>query len=381
MVNRVLIYGDLVLNIIDGSSIWVVNLAKLIAQDKSNRVDILLKEPIKNDVLVSDLKEIPNVRLVSASIEENLSKDNIAKALDEVDGKNRYHSIIVRGLDAVNAVVKTKHKDKLIPYITDFNQNIDEITYEEKAQLAMIYESVDKMFVQTEEMRDYYIRLLNVDGEKCYILNPIVFPLPPVEKEKKTLCYSGKLAKFWNIEELVELMDILAERDPEIKLYFVGNKFNTDLRDKRDEIIKYLKTADNVKYYPKLPNSKSKEIINKCELGYCFRDAEIDNDSSLELSIKFLEYGIHNVAPIVRRTRMYSKILGDDYPLFVESTEDMADKIIDYFNDSEGETDIDLEERFRDFSVDRIYANVSEVLDFYNKKNPSVFKKFINKLF
>ena len=43
MVRKILIYGDLDLNIIDGSSIWLVNLAKLLLEDKENYVDILLK--------------------------------------------------------------------------------------------------------------------------------------------------------------------------------------------------------------------------------------------------------------------------------------------------------------------------------------------------
>ena len=43
MVRKILLYGDLDLNVIDGSSIWLVNLAKLLLEDKSNYVDILLR--------------------------------------------------------------------------------------------------------------------------------------------------------------------------------------------------------------------------------------------------------------------------------------------------------------------------------------------------
>ena len=42
MVRKILIYGDLDLNIVDGSSIWLVNLAKLLLKDKDNHVDLSL---------------------------------------------------------------------------------------------------------------------------------------------------------------------------------------------------------------------------------------------------------------------------------------------------------------------------------------------------
>ena len=55
MVRKILIYGDLDLNIIDGSSIWLVNLAKLLLEDKENYVDILLKKRIRNHILGGEI--------------------------------------------------------------------------------------------------------------------------------------------------------------------------------------------------------------------------------------------------------------------------------------------------------------------------------------
>ena len=57
MVRKILIYGDLDLNIIDGSSIWLVNLAKLLLEDKENYVDILLKKRIRNHILVGEIEK------------------------------------------------------------------------------------------------------------------------------------------------------------------------------------------------------------------------------------------------------------------------------------------------------------------------------------
>ena len=381
MENRILIYGDVILNIIDGSSIWLINLSKLIAQDKSNQVDILLKKPIKNDVLVCELEEYSNVRLIQTEMKE-ITKDNIQKAIGELDNRNHYQMIIVRGLDVVRPLISSNLKTKVVPYLTDFNQDMNTITNDEKNELSLIYNSFDKIFVQTEEMKEYYMKILNVDGDKCSILYPIVFPVPPVEKENKTICYAGQLSDLWKTEELIEIMEILYEKDPEIKLYFIGKKFTKKLNKKHDEIIDRLKSGPNINYIPELPNNESRKIINKCKLGYCFRSEKLDNDSQLEISVKFLEYGNYNVAPLVRKTKMHSKILGEDYLLYVSNVQECVDKILYYFNTLDGEINIDLAKSFKRYNPDEIYKNIKLVIDYYHQKSSkSTFKKILDKLF
>ena len=49
---KILIYGDVDLNLIDGSSVWLVNLARLLSMDEEIMVDILLKKRIRNERLV-----------------------------------------------------------------------------------------------------------------------------------------------------------------------------------------------------------------------------------------------------------------------------------------------------------------------------------------
>ena len=232
MANRILLYGDVIFDYIDGSSVWLINLAKLLSQDKSNQVDILLKRTPKKDVLTSELNDYSNISMIkSQTVKATLNSENIVEAVGDVDGKNNYDCIIVRGLEVAKSLARSRFKSKLIPYITDFNQNAEEISAEEIKELSEIYDSVEYIFVQTEQMKEYFMKVLNVNGEKCRILNPIVFPLDKVEKEQKTICYAGKLSKLWYIEELIEIMNILHEKDSQIRLYFIGSKFNPDLNE------------------------------------------------------------------------------------------------------------------------------------------------------
>ena len=53
---RILIYGDVDLNVIDGSSVWLANLAKLLSMEEDVMVDVLLKKRIRRDVLVRQLQ-------------------------------------------------------------------------------------------------------------------------------------------------------------------------------------------------------------------------------------------------------------------------------------------------------------------------------------
>ena len=40
---------------------------------------------------------------------------------------------------------------------------------------------------------------------------------------------------------------------------------------------------------------------------------------------------IGNIPLLLRRTKMHESVLGKEYPLYVESTEECAEKILDFF--------------------------------------------------
>ena len=99
---RILIYGDVDLNVIDGSSVWLTNLAKLLSMEEDVMVDVLLKKRIRRDVLVRQLQKEYRVRLLYAkdyvdSITE-VDAHNVARMIRRVDALAEYSCIIVRGM-------------------------------------------------------------------------------------------------------------------------------------------------------------------------------------------------------------------------------------------------------------------------------------------
>ena len=395
MKKKILLYGDLTLNIVDGSSVWLASIAKLLSEDENNVVDILLKEKINNYVLADELLFRKNISLLESS--EYLAKaktvdtDNIVDVMKKIDSMRDYSCIIVRGFEAVQAIVKDDYlASKLIPYITNFCHDKNAITEKEKLELLNVYNKTNQFFVQTVQMKEYLKDVLNIDGEKFQLLNPMIFKngneLPA--KRRKSIVYAGKLAKEWNILELIEIMDKLYEIDKEITLHFIGDKFNRDLASRKNEILDKLSSMPNVVFYGSLPKSETTKIVNSCELGYSFRSTKIDNDESLELSSKVLEYCFCNVPLILRKTKMHTDVLGEDYPLYVESVDECVNKIADFFSNTEKYKNFatELASKVERFSPQNIYKNVCKALEKFPSKKMRLLivghdLKFIKALF
>ena len=268
MTQKILLYGDVDLNIIDGSSIWLVNLAKLLAQNKDCMVDILLKKRIRNEVLVSGIKNIYNIRLlyVKEYIDHitEIDEHNITKAISEIDAMRDYSCYIIRGMRVVKAFYKNGNCDKLVPYLTDFCHNEQEISKEEVQFLASLYQKVHLFFVQTEAMKEYLEKILRVDGQKFHILYPIVFDIPePKYKEKNSIVYAGKIAKDWNILELMDIMDELAQTNPEIHLHMIGDKVNADMAEQKKQLFHHMNQAENIIIHGSLPRETVITYVNQ----------------------------------------------------------------------------------------------------------------------
>lgn len=392
MVRKILLYGDVDLNIVDGSSVWLVNLAKLLVRDSQNHVDILLKKPISNPILVGELQPHYRIRLLNSAYYchkiKEVDDSNIVKVIREIDELRDYSCMIIRGLPIMKAVINAPFIEKVIPYLTDFCHDKDKISAEEKAFLKHLYEKVKAYFVQTQAMKDYLIDVLQVDGRKYHILYPIVFPMKEAKTHyPKSIVYAGKIAKNWNISELVDIMEELYEYDPEITLHMIGDKFNLDMVDQKATLLDKFHSMPNIHFYGSLPRHQVMDIMNCCELGYSFRSRKVDHDHSLEVSVKLLEYIQAQVPMILRKTKMHEDILGKDYPLFVENTQECISKIKQVMN---GQFSQEIKQSFQQcqerFSLHSIYQSVKSAISLYDEKKMRLLitghdLKFIKQLY
>lgn len=348
---KVLVYGDIDLNFMDGSAVWLVSLSKMLVQNKNIKVDLLLKAPEKEDRLVSSLKNIKNLRVIQPydecstlplSIpEDRLDVSSACKIIKHLDDINDYHLIITRGQNlALSLTNYSSLQSRTIPYVTDFEHDMNKSTIEEREILSKIYDYYNNMFLQTEHTRTAFKKLINVDGSKINILYPMI---PNIEKvpnfynKRNQLIYAGKFHEDWHTEQIIDVAQTFQYIHPNVKFLIVGDKFQDALRkpEKQQHIKSKLKTTSNIDWVGAVSREQSQLYIEESDLGIAWRSARLDNNESVELSSKVLEYGRLGKPALLRRTKMHEEILGVDYPLFVSSEKEFELKTINVLSNFE----------------------------------------------
>jgi glycosyltransferase involved in cell wall biosynthesis len=337
---KILLYGDVDLNIMDGSAVWLTSMANVLNKDENILTDVLLKAPIKNRILLSEIENLSQINIIDTFTFfnkkfENGNRINTREAIqlmEQLDQKNDYHCIIVRGYKLVVDLLESNLRQKTIPYFTEFTHDREAIQDDEKALLSKIYHSFPKMFVQTPEMRGLLKEIIGVRGEKFCLLTPMIpdyDQVPDFKNKNNSLVYAGKFAKGWYIEEILAAFEKLYQEDNSIRLNIAGNKFQGELIPERERISKQLRTQEGVNWVGAISRNQSLQLINESDVGIGWRCETIDNDSSVELSTKLLEYGRLGKPVLLRRTKMYENLLGQDYFLFVEDEEDFVRKTLE----------------------------------------------------
>jgi glycosyltransferase involved in cell wall biosynthesis len=342
---RILIYGDVDLNIIDGSAIWLSSLAHTLSINKSNKVFVLLKARPDREYLLNDLlnnKEIqivnPYEKYPNRKFEANtrLSVNDASSIIRQLDHEYKFNLIILRGFNLCDKVVHYfDNPEKLLPYITNFTHDPEKITKEETDRLRSIYDKVQVMFAQTPQMIELLKKIIQPKDDKFRLLSPMipdyVLEEPLFENQFKSLVYVGKFAKNWYTFEMLQAFTRLNG----VFLNVAGDKFHSDLDDKRAEIISILENNQNIDWVRGVSREESNELIAGSDIGISWRSGEIDNDGSVELSTKILEYGRLGKPVLVRRTRIHEELFGEDYPLFIENEDDFITKVTAALNDPE----------------------------------------------
>ncbi|MBT8494114.1 MAG: hypothetical protein KJO07_13750, partial [Deltaproteobacteria bacterium] len=119
----VLLYGDMNLNVIDGSSIWLASVAQALT-GLGFGVHLILREDIERREVIEPLLAHPEIELFEpwAFGQPSLSEGRAAQAIDELDGLwGGYRAVVVRGLSICTELAKRKTLWKRVfPYLTDF---------------------------------------------------------------------------------------------------------------------------------------------------------------------------------------------------------------------------------------------------------------------
>lgn len=338
-VRRILLYGDVNLNIMDGSAVWLVSMAEAMARTHS-QVDVLLKSTIADDRLVQPLLGLDNVRLLpplanaSAAEPINLTPRVASQRIAGLHTENRYDAVIVRGFRVSQFMASSKSLvGKLWLYVTDLPFPVSRLDAENRAALEKVCAAAFRLFAQTEDARSYLEGVVPIAAGKTLVLPPMIpdelfaAPLPQVADDSAPLrlVYSGKFAKDWKTLEMCGLPVALREQGVTASITMIGDKFQDDRADPTwPERMRAAIVDPECGWVGALPREQALELIASSDLGLGWRSQHLD--SSLELSTKALEYSAAGVPPLINRTRYHEEIFGADYPYFVS---DQLDSVVD----------------------------------------------------
>ena len=345
---RALLYGDMDLNIIDGSTVWVQSMAELLARAGCT-VTLVLKSPVRTERMLSPLLCLDGVTvrrpyeegLGQERDERGLSREQAARVLAELDAEHRYDLVMLRGWGvAARVAADGAFGGRLWTYLTDIPQSVPLMTADAAASIARIAQASRYLLCQTEDLRCFVEEAVPEACGKSVLLPPVVPPLMvrrdgAAAHRPLRLVYMGKFAPRWNTYEMTQLPRLLAARGIDAQLHMVGDKIHWDPADSGWEgrmraalgplQPTCAETAKGVIWRGGQPRHVAADIAASCDIGLSWRDADLD--ASLELSTKLLEYGSVGLAVVLNHTPMHEDLLGDDYPLFASDLGEVADAL------------------------------------------------------
>jgi glycosyltransferase involved in cell wall biosynthesis len=341
-----LVYGDVDMNLLDGSAIWLQSMTQALAA-AGCAVTVVLKAPVRTDRLVAPMRGIEGVTIRSPHAEQllpglseaSLTVPQAVAALAAVDA-GRHDLVVLRGRALVSAAAKDGSFDgRLWTYLTDVPQAVPAVTPKAAEDLTTIAKASRYLLCQTEELRGFLEGSVPAACGKS-VLFPPVLPEESLKRdpERKVatagaplkLVYTGKFAPRWNTLEMTRLPALLADRGVAAEVHMVGDKIHDD---RSDASYKRRMSAalgevgapavPGVIWHGGQPRAGAMRLAAEGDIGLSWRHPELD--ASLELSTKVLEFGQLGLPVILNRTPMHEALLGVDYPLFAASLDDVAD--------------------------------------------------------
>jgi glycosyltransferase involved in cell wall biosynthesis len=332
----ILLYGDLNMNLIDGSSIWLASCAEALTGCGLD-VHVLLKCDIERSLLLESLAGLPGLRLIEPS-EAGLPALQPQEAIDVIEAldglQGGYEHIVLRGTVVSNLAADRKSLWRRVsPYLTDFYRVDDDppklvIPDETRAWFADFVHLFERFFVQTPALADVMVKELGVRREQVVALPPLLPDAlvararpraPRAAGRPFRIGYAGKLAPRWGVLELVATAEALATRGRSIEVHIIGDKIydsNDDFPTFAEDVAVAL-ASPLVTWHRGLSRSATMDAMADMDLAWCYRDPYLELHT-LELSTKLLECMALGVPVFLLRSPINEQLLGSDYPLFVQ---------------------------------------------------------------
>jgi glycosyltransferase involved in cell wall biosynthesis len=325
---RVLLYGQINMNLIDGSSVWLASVAQMLTTLPGVEVTLLLRYPAERELLTAPLAAHPRIELAPAPTGPDgapLSPRQAVDELERLDSERPFDVVLLRGTEvAERAASQGAFAGRLWVYYLPPH---DFVPGTQLDHLRLLGEGCARILCQTEPIRALAEAAIPEHAEKLILLPPMIPGPGPdeidaagsperSEEEPFRMIYAGKIAPEYYFLEMVEILGRLRVTRPEAELAVIGDKVHDPPENPafRPAAEAALSGTEGLVWLGGVPRERVAELLAEADVALSIRHPEMAR--SRELSTKVLEYGAAGCAVLLNRTPLYEALLGADYPLF-----------------------------------------------------------------
>lgn len=335
---RVLVYANVGLHLIDGSTIWVQSIAEVLSSLPGCNVIVISRDRLEDRGVVPALKRIGNLRIVCypdypdivAQHPEPGDPEGIVKIVTQLDCEEALDRMIIRAPDVALHIARVEAlRQKLWVYLLEspaLNAGAD------LTRMGELVETAAGLIVQTDTQRGLLEAVFPTACNKTSVLPPMikpvsvapVIPKPDADLPAVRFIYSGKYSIAWNVEAFFDVPEACARAGVSATVTMIGDKVHNENSDEdfRNRILTKFTNTAGVEWLGPMEREKAITKAANHDLGLCWRTSALDD--SLEISTKFLEFASMGIPAVVNRTAAYENLLGEDYPYFAVTMEDVV---------------------------------------------------------
>lgn len=331
---KVAVLAEQNFNLIDGSTIWLLNVCKLLALQHDFETDLVLTHRLEDRVLADELPagiavvDTPDLLAAANLTDTRLRPDTLVDVLSAwEDQRGTYERIFVRGTDYLTRLLaEPAFCGRVVAYAPSA---IPDLAEPEPDWVRMARAARVPVVIQSETARRAMESLFDYPAGAVHVVPPIVFPPDaapdaglPARSGPVTLCYCGKVDLHYGLDWLIGICGEIAA-DPGLGVSLIAGKdtwrarhrdFFSDMDRFRDRI----RAGDmaGVSLVANLPHAQAKALMGQADFAYCLRHDRYDD--SLEISTKIAEFCTLGVPPILNDNAINRGLFGDDYPFLVD---------------------------------------------------------------
>jgi len=325
---RIAVYGEIDPNLVDGSSVWLQSICQVLASLDGVGVTLLLRRPLEpaRRFLLAQLDADESVELLDAGRPGLLGPAEALDLLERLDHeRGGFDLVLLRGQAVLaEAAGRDRFDGRLWSYAMTGRGMSDETLRALAARSA-------RLLCQTEAVAGELRAIVPAANGSVLVLPPMI---PGVGAQPRSggaggrplrLAYSGKLAPEYCWLETVAAFAALREAEPAAELHVLGDKVHRppDRPDFHAAAMRSLRETEGLRWHGAVPRAEVHGVLAECDLALSIRDPGVE--ASREISTKVLEYGAAGLPVVLNRAPAYERLLGGDYPLFVDRPEDAAD--------------------------------------------------------